>query len=397
MKLILPAGHSLNKNNDKPTLEINGIDHLPRDLIIEILSRLPVKDLSKFRSVSKQWLHLLYNHPQFIARHRQLSRRSPLLLFRKYSSHEKEEEEEEDSSENYRVTIELTSMDMDGTSLNKLKASICGPVYTFASCGPLVVLSCTYRVYVCNPSMQEFVQLPRSSVPRYFTIGFGNLPGSNEYKVVHLFSRDPLIIGEEEMGCEIFTLRDGEGTNSGSWKRIEDCPYTVPTNCSPVCVNGILYWKVSKQVKESSTESILSLDLDREEFGVISYPKCYADSSKKQQMVLTGFKGCLSLVDCCLGTSAMEIWLLKINHGDHNNSCCWVKEYSVWFDSKIKIKGVVPSDDEEGEVVINTEQKGLGYYKVENKSFRRINNSGIVEYKKQCLYYDSFFSLHHNN
>lgn len=41
------------------TIEVKGIGYLPRDLLIEILSRLPAKDLCKLRCVSKSWNELL--------------------------------------------------------------------------------------------------------------------------------------------------------------------------------------------------------------------------------------------------------------------------------------------------------------------------------------------------
>ena len=92
----------------------------------------------------------------------------------------------------------------------------------------------------------------------------------------------------------------------------------------------------------------------------------------------------------------MEMWLLKGN-GQNNSSSSWVKEYSInlsGLDSNIEIKGLVPSIEEDGEILMNTEQKGLVYYNPESKVFRRVKNSGMVEwYKKPCLYYDGFFSL----
>lgn len=389
MKLIFP----LNSHHPPKPISINAIANLPSDLIIEILARLPVKTLCKFRCVSKQWLHLLSLDKSFITRHFEQSKKTPLLLSRKYSK-------EEEAAEVYKVNIELTSMAMEGNVSNILKASISGPIYTFLSCGPLVLLCCTDCAYVCNPACQDFVPLPRSSsIFTSFNVGFGYVCNSNEYKVVHLFNLDPFN-SDGTMGCEVFTLRDGNGDgviNSGGWKRVQDCTYKVHTNCSAICVNGFLYWKITEQGTESSIESILSFDLEREEFRVINYPKCYIDSDQRV-LFLTGFRGSLCLVDCSCSTtgkSTMEMWLLKGN--GQNNSSSWVKEYIInlsGLDANIEIKGLVPSIEEDGEILMNTEQKGLVYYNPESKVFRRVKNSGMVEwYKKPCLYYDGFFSL----
>lgn len=48
-------------------VEVEGISDLPRDLVIEILSRPPAKDLCKLRSVSKSWNSLLSRDVEFIA------------------------------------------------------------------------------------------------------------------------------------------------------------------------------------------------------------------------------------------------------------------------------------------------------------------------------------------
>uniref|UniRef100_A0A5B7BB83 F-box domain-containing protein n=1 Tax=Davidia involucrata TaxID=16924 RepID=A0A5B7BB83_DAVIN len=56
-----PKGRVREQNPDLCMMEINGIGCLPRDLIIEILSRLPVKVLCNFKCVSKQWLNTISN------------------------------------------------------------------------------------------------------------------------------------------------------------------------------------------------------------------------------------------------------------------------------------------------------------------------------------------------
>uniref|UniRef100_A0A5B7AJF3 F-box domain-containing protein n=2 Tax=Davidia involucrata TaxID=16924 RepID=A0A5B7AJF3_DAVIN len=366
-----PKGRVREQNPDLCMMEINGIGCLPRDLIIEILSRLPVKVLCNFKCVSKQWLNTISNDTCLLSRHRERSKRNPLLHFREYSSGEAIEGNKQ------KVMVALTSIDMDGTLVNKISVPTGGPVYTFTSCGHLIVLCCTYRVYVCNPSTREFARVPRSaSVARYQSAGFGCVCASGVYKIVHLFLGDHPIGRGEEMGCEIFTLTHGGGVDSASWRRISDCPYRVCTDRPPVSVNGVIYWMMMM-----SCESIVFFDLEKEEFGKISHPKF-------NFWFLTGLKGSLCLVDCSTTPSIMDVWMLK----DCRDSI-WVKEYSISL-FPCEIRSVVPYDDNNGEIFLVSEQKGLICHNIDNKTFRVSENSGLMErYKMPCLYYGSFFSL----
>lgn len=372
-------------------IKVNGIGNLPCDLVIEILSRLPVKVLCKFRCVSKQWHHLLSRDKHFVTRHSQQSKTNPLLLFRKYYSNEVKEEMDD------RVVVELTSIDMNGRVVAKIGAPVGGPVNTFTSCGPLVLMCCPYRIYVCNPGTEELVRVPLSpSVSRYCTVGFGrcstNYSHFDVFKIVHLFPNDSFV-GDEGMGCETFSFANGADINSGPWRRTGDCPYKVQTHGLSVCVSGFVYWMVSDEANDLNNKSILSFDLETEQFESISYPKCYSDS-EHSLLFLTGFKNNLTLVDSSARTSVTEIWVMK----DRKRKI-WVKEYTFNLSSlgsaagHTKIRGVVPCDDEDGGLVINTEQHGLIHYNMETEIFTRIKTRSEERYKLPCLYYDGFFSV----
>lgn len=374
-------------------VEVNGTGNLPCDLVIEILSRLPVKVLCRFRCVSEQWLHLLSHDKHFIARHSQQSKTAPLLIFRKYCSNKVRDEMDE------MVAVELTSTNMNGQVVNRIRVPIDGPVNTFTSCGPLVLLCCPYRIYVCNPSIQELVRVPlSSSVSRYCTVGFGLSSSSRSndiFKIVHLFP-SASFVGDQGMGCEIFCLIDGTDVNLESWRRTKDCPYKVQTHGLSVNVSGFIYWMVSDEANDLN-KSILSFDLENEKFESISYPMSYSHS-EHNLLFLTGFNNYLALVDSSARTSVTDIWVLK-----DRKKKTWVKKCS--FDlsslgvpgSNIQIRGVVPchGNDERG-IVFNIEKHGLVHYNMESEIFRLVFKTESKErYKLPCFYYDGFFSLLH--
>ncbi|KAL3532083.1 hypothetical protein ACH5RR_005604 [Cinchona calisaya] len=387
------SNNSRSSGKENPTtIQVNGIGNLPRDLFIEILARIPVKVLCQFRCVSKQWRHMLSHDKHFVARHSQQSKANPHLIFRKYYSNEVKEELD------MSIVVELTSIDIKSHAVSKIRAPVGGPVNTFASCGPLVLMCCPYRIYVCNPGTKEIVRVPlSSSVARYCTVGFGQCSTSScpieLFKIVHLFPNDSFV-GDEGMGCEIFSLKNGTDVNLGSWKRTGDCPYKVQTHGLSVCVGGFAYWMVSDEANDLNNKAILSFDLENEIFESISYPKSCSDLDHNL-LFLTGFKNQLTVVDSSAKTSVTDIWVMK-----DRKSKIWMKEYTFDLSSlgpfaggDVKIRGVVPCDYEDGGIVIDTEQHGLIYYNMMTQIFAKIKTASEERYKLPCLYYDGFFSI----
>lgn len=354
-----------------------GMEAIPCDLIIEILSRLPVKELGKLSCVCKQWYRLLTHNKEFTAQHMKHTKRKPLLLLRKYSSNFFMEVKKN------KVTVELTAINMEGTVINKFGTVINGPVHTFVSSGALAILCCMNSLYVFNPSTGEVVSMPCSSAAAaFYTIGFGYVPRSNEYKIIHLFFTP--CVGDAKMGSEILTLRDGEGVTGDSWRSVGTCPRIVSaSDC--LCVNGGVFWEISRPCNGSQGKEIVSFDLEKEEFKVNGYP--IHDSTKYTLMGLTGFQGTLSVVGLSTETSAMDIWLMKENG-------VWAIEYSVDL-SCLGTDIIVPSDNDSGDILMITKQKNLINFSITNQTSTKISHSGTIKpYRKPCLYYDSLFSLH---
>ncbi|PIN25695.1 hypothetical protein CDL12_01574 [Handroanthus impetiginosus] len=356
---------------------MNEIDYFPRDLTIEILSRLPVKDLCKFRCVSKSWYKLLTNDMEFMARHIERSKQTPLLLVRRYLSDGIGE------VNNSKITIELTSIDMQGDVTDKFRKVIDGPVHTFISCGPLSILCCMYTLYVCNPSIRQVVRVPYRPNSRLYNIGFGYLPVSEEYKILHMFY--PSFVGNGKMGCEIFSFSAGKGVNSGSWRTIGDCPFSAWTDEYPVCVNGTIYWALSSGWKD---KSILSLDLEKEEFSSISYP--IHESKKYSFLEYVGLMGALCVVGFSGEASTMDIWMLK------DRKKIWAMEYSINL-FPLCPKFLIPSDDHSEEILVHMEQRDLICYGLKSQKLRRIGYYRAMRtYNKPCLYYGGLTPVHSN-
>lgn len=368
---------SVEGNDPKPCfqmVEVEGIGHLPRDLVIAILSRLPAKDLCKLRCVSKSWNVLLSHDIEFIVQHIQWWKQKPMLLVRKYLSDGTGEPSKT------KITIEFTSIDVHGEVMDKFKKQIDGPVHTFISCGPLSLLCCMYSLYVCNPSIHKIVRVPFPSNSRLYNTGFGFLPASNDYKIVHMFCDSA--VGNGKMGCDIFSFRTGEGVSSGSWRRIRDCPSSAWIDEYLLCINGTIYWAISCGWKE---KSILSLDLKSEEFSTISYP---THESKIEYSFLEhiGLVGSLCVVGFSAEALRMDVWMLKDKRKKK-----WSMEHSInlfpWCP-----KLLIPCDEE---ILVQMEGMVLICYSLKSRKSRRIGKyKAMKTYNKPCPYYDSLVPMY---
>lgn len=357
-------------------VEVEGIGRLPRDLVIEILSRLPAKDLCKLRCVSKSWNVLLSRDIEFIAQHIQWWKQKPLLLVRRYLSDSDGIGEPSQS----RITVECTSIDMHGEVIDKFKKQVDGPVHKFISCGPLTLLCCMNSLYVCNPSIHEIVGVPFPSSSRLYNSGFGFLPSSNEYKIVHMFPGPTVEKGK--MGCEVFSFQTGGGVSSSSWRRIKDYPSSAWIDEYLLCINGTIYWAISSGWKE---KSILSLDLKTEEFSTISYP-IHESKTEYSFLKYIGVAGSLCLAGFSAEASRMDIWMLKDKRKGK-----WSVEHSInlfqWCP-----KLLIPCDEE---ILVQMEGMDLVSYNLKSGRTRRIGYyKAMKAYNNPCLYYNSLVAMY---
>ncbi|KAF9613686.1 hypothetical protein IFM89_010128 [Coptis chinensis] len=209
------------------------------------------------------------------------------------------------------------------------------------SCSGLVCLTSTDRycllircgrlnIHIVNPITEEHFQLPNSVIPESCgTItkrlyGFGFDVCKKEYKVVILLFYVPRKSKTIMSEMEMFSV----GCNA--WRRTTGIVPTILRNTSEesshVFLNGSLHW-VSVNSKSSGVAPlIVSLDLGREEFGVIQTPKSVVVNLDKYIhgcYPLGMLQKCLSLVDSSL--DFIDIWVMKNDNGMKN----WIKLFSI--------------------------------------------------------------------
>ncbi|KAK2998396.1 hypothetical protein RJ639_022957 [Escallonia herrerae] len=307
---------------------IEGIGSLPRDLIIDILSRLPVKVLCTFKAVSKQWRSLISSDPHFKKLHRSRSARVPKLLLSRYDYVFNLETVSFESNVHF-----LTIGAVDKTVYGKFDKRVADAGCVAITCCNLMCLVTYKAIHVSNPSTQEFVRLPDNRHRPYDPImGFGYLASENVYKLVVLsvrgfFDDDLFDFGEEnpddayDMGCEVLTIREGEPA-SGAWRDVGDLP-CLAWKKNWVCVHGEIYWMALADSRGDLHKRIVVMSLGDEEFVTILFPR-NVFAPPVNVMELVELKGHLCLVNHRKDVSTMEIWILK-----DRAKCLWNMECSI--------------------------------------------------------------------
>ncbi|XP_058187769.1 F-box protein At1g11270-like [Rhododendron vialii] len=150
---------------------------MPEDVLMLILSRLPVKSLLRFKSISKYWYALIQN-PSFISLRyyaRAQSKNDSLLVNRSLAPHSES-------------TLSLVS---DETPIHDLYvpfsgSQVKGLCFVGSSNGIVCLTSCSSEIMLWNPATGEFRVLPgRPYHPWHTTnLGFAFDPKTNDYKVL---------------------------------------------------------------------------------------------------------------------------------------------------------------------------------------------------------------------
>ncbi|RCV24921.1 hypothetical protein SETIT_5G125100v2 [Setaria italica] len=216
------------------------------EIVWEILIRLPVKSLVRFRSVSKAWRAII-SDPSFVRAHlhfcRQTQHQNPSFLISPHFNLQR-------------------------------RAGEFGTVSQMVHCDGLVLLSTNTKAYVFNPATRDAIALPeskRNALPLHDTclpIGLGMDASTGRYKVARAFYRpsddDPTRMAA--MGMEVFTI----GGEDGSWREtLEDPPYLMASfwQAAAHC-KGCLFYFIDKKNHQNPPQGLIRFNLQDETFGI---------------------------------------------------------------------------------------------------------------------------------
>jgi len=268
------------------------MEKVPRDILFNIFSRLPLKSVIQSSCVSKSWLDMIKD-PSFVKLYISQSNPDPSLLI---LTHRVIGE---------KNIVSISPLKLKGLQLVADECAIDHIVSSFSwdlvgTSGGLLCFTSSGEeevTIVCNPITREHLTLPKPAISlspessRARMLAFGFDPMAKKYKVVRvLYNKRPVLrrarveflpvhhphlglhdvpvphVGfhagpaeattRAEVMVEVYTLG---GTDS--WREVQGFKHRP--HDKPVCVNGVLYWLVDGP---DIANRILSFDLGSEQF-----------------------------------------------------------------------------------------------------------------------------------
>ncbi|KAJ6332781.1 hypothetical protein OIU77_008770 [Salix suchowensis] len=280
------------------------VAQLPQALIIDILSRLPIRSILNCKSVCKTWLHLM-SDPLFVGLHME---RSPANLLIQKTPFERIASTE-------LLLVEIVEEDFSNLEIIRLFPNISFPDTDFRILNSCNGLLCLYEdsygkseitVHVCNPVLGEYIDIPVANTDKKFEqhFAFGFSSGSNEYKVLQTFFPDKDITAAPCL-AEIYTVGTGE------WRSIGNAPFRLENLDANAFLHDSIHW-----IEYSSCDGFVSaFDFVLEQFKLVALPPASQIHDGVGLMYPSSvgvIKGCLFITNgVCMEDEKFEIWVME--------------------------------------------------------------------------------------
>ncbi|KAL7148368.1 hypothetical protein ABFS83_06G173600 [Erythranthe nasuta] len=276
----------------------------PEEIIAEILSRLPVKSLLKFRCVSKSWRSLIsYKH--FIKSHLQISRKDTnftrhwiiqTFLF--------ENPIRKQSLKSCYLPSLFSGLSSDPVEIDFPIENYKGGVWVVDSCNGLVCISINEgrHFLLWNPSTRNYkklADLDDDGMKLIIMYGFCFDESNDDYKVFCGFSN----WGRGGTIAKIYSLR------TDSWKQIEFFEEDgFGLDATGKFVSGKLHWGRRNNGADYSKWDVFSFDLGSGLCGNVAQPPSCVGSDFSPLLSVLG--GCLCVLYNSPRTS-LDVWVMK--------------------------------------------------------------------------------------
>ncbi|XP_059661810.1 F-box/kelch-repeat protein At3g06240-like [Cornus florida] len=315
MKMKMKMAAESKRRNQEPCEAMPRAPYLTQHLIVEILSKLPVKALLRFKCVSKRWRSLI-SDPHFIKAHlnqslttnsniqtQRILVATPFCPLRVYTVSIGGSSDNDDD-----IDVAVSKIDFLFKNINNPSTHHAWEI--IGSCHGLICMVNEFGlICVFNPSTRES-KLIRDcgDHPRGGVVGFAYDHCSDDYKLLKISRCN---------GVYVYSLR-----NCSCWRKIHDfTKYSVISKGTQL--NGAIHW-VCLEGSDDKPSEIAVFRLEDEKLWTIPLPAAASITSFNDAVELGVFDGCLCIVAC-----------------GADNAFCWVmREYGVnqsWAKLDIKL------------------------------------------------------------
>jgi len=281
--------------------------YLPLELIVQILLRLAVKSLIRFKCVCKSWFSLISHDPHFANSHFQITaKHSRRVLF--MSNHVPT-----------TLSLDFEALDYDNDNavyeLPNPIPNYVEPLRHFkvdyrdtnsSSCRGFIFLRHNQDLFIWNPSTGVYKQIPLSandSNSFHSLYGFGYDQLRDDYLAVSVSVRSNKLMGYPRL--RIFSLRDN------TWKELEapHSPYVLyaSNNIVGSLFNGAIHWFVVRG--DIKRQVIIAFDLMDRKLLEMPVPDGFHHSSGNCNLWVFG--EFLSLWAKDYANKRVEIWVMN--------------------------------------------------------------------------------------
>ncbi|EEF42009.1 ubiquitin-protein ligase, putative [Ricinus communis] len=351
---------------------------LPFEIIIDILSRLPVKHLIQFKCVCRTWQYLISSDPEFAKLHlERVLQVTNVHLHRLLLS----------ADPFQSVDMEAYCDADDNFLIREHRFPVRNPEdddFEFVgSCNGLIsaVFGSDHEITVWNPSTGESRKLPAptSSTEDKLFYGFGYDSKLDDYKIV----RGASSASCNEVQMEVFNLKGNR------WRAIQNLHCNVRFQGSAIALNGILHWLVD-QLNEGLM--IVSLDLAEEKFLEMVVLPDYVTENWGTELKVLGD----SLSVCSSShTTNFEAWTVK----GYGSKASWLKLFSFNSDPLpgckywLNVLWVAKN----GNVLLNYEGLEIIVYNPKEQTLKQFNVPNNWHWFEAITYIESLVSPNAGN
>ncbi|CAN0922535.1 F-box/kelch-repeat protein At3g06240 [Linum grandiflorum] len=301
------------------------ISPFPLKIVTDILSRLPIKSLLRFESVSKPFASLIKS-PEFAAAHLRRHSSSASLLIRRQLN--------PNSGGLAFSLVDVQAAEIRNIAvpflhqlsrLPKIVGSCCGLVCLDISlfhASAFVLWNLVTGKYSAVPSSAISISTPAVWM---VAVGFGSDRHSNDIKIVRIVYFERRTGELPSVRAEVYSWGLGVWSLIDTDKALQSC--TIAEGQKGVTVNGALHWVGFDICKPSTGKLIVSFDLDTEKFSKVRIPDSGRGNNRAMYVEIMGLEGKLALAMHFpqSGYSIHENDIIELWSLDDMGGNCWTK------------------------------------------------------------------------